>query len=227
MALHLNFYHEVHKKAEREARDPFKIAGLVALVIGIMATMWYFYRMAEVSKLEGQRRSLQSTWASVEPDLKQVEANKEAVLARQKSNKLLIERLQGRFYWAPVLERLVDSTGSNVQLLSVAGDLTEQGDVKSISLSLKGVAAGEQARTAAEAFRKTLQEKFTDAYGSASAVFDANSLEDEAETVNLNGQTLGMAAFRIRVKFAVASPSTSPSPAASPAHKPSPKAASK
>ncbi|XHR26945.1 MAG: hypothetical protein ACFUZC_13445 [Chthoniobacteraceae bacterium] len=215
MALHLNFYHEIHKQAVREARDPFKIAGLVALIIGIMATGWYFYRMSAVSKLEGQRQSLQAAWAKVEPDLKRAESTKAAVVARQKSNKLLIERLRGRFYWAPVLERLVDCTGPNVQLLSVAGELTEPENVKSISLSLKGVAAGEQARTAAEAFRKTLQEKLTVAYGSANAVFDSNSLEDAAETVNLNGQTLGMATFRIRVKFNIAAPAASPSPAPS------------
>lgn len=219
MALHLNFYHEIHKQAEREARDPVKIGGLVALVVAIIAVGWYFYRMSEVSTVDGQRNSLLATWRTVEPELKKAEAGKDAVLARQKSNKLLIERLRGRFYWAPVLERLVDCTGLNVQLVSVSGELTEEGDAKSVNLSLKGVAAGEQPRTAAENFRRTLQEKFTAAYGSATALFDANSLEDEAETVNLNGQTLSTAAFRIRVKFAVGAPAPSASPVASPASK--------
>jgi hypothetical protein len=213
MALHLNFYHEIHKQAESEARYPFKIAGLVGLIIVILMVGWYFFRMSEVSKIEGQRRSLAATWGTVEPDLKKAEASKESVLARQKSNKLMVERLKGRFYWAPVLEHLVDSTGPNVQLLSVAGELTDLDGVKTVSLSLKGVAAGEQPRTAAEAFRKAVQKKFSSAYGSATALFDSNSLEDAAETVNLNGQTLATAAFRIRVKFTIAGPAGSPSPA--------------
>lgn len=219
MALHLNLYHEIHRQAERERRDPFKIAMLLGVIVVIFMSGWYFRRHGAVSALQRQARALQSTWGAVEPELKKSETSKESALARQKAHRTLVEYLRGRFYWGPVLGQIADVTPANVQLVSVSGELQEKDGKKNLSLYFKGIAAGDQPRTAAEEFRKALQEKFAAVYGDASALFDANSLEDAAETVTVNGQTLGTATFRINVKFSVAAPSPPPAPAAKKANR--------
>lgn len=212
MLLHLNLYHEIHRQAERERRDPFKIAMLAGLLIVILMIGWYFHRYAAVSSVQRQCDTLRATWTGLEPELKKAEASKENVLARQKIHRVLLDYLRGRFYWGPVMGQIAEITPVNVQLISITGDLVEKDGAKNVTLYFKGVAAGDQPRTAAEQFRKALQEKFASAYGSASALFDANSLEEDAETVTLNGQTLGTAAFRIGVKFTVATPTGTPTP---------------
>jgi Tfp pilus assembly protein PilN len=206
MALHLNLYHEIHKQSERERRDPFKIAGLVALLVAIVLVLGYFYRYSTVSSLERKRRELNAAWSQLEPEMKAAETNKEVLLARQKSNQVLMDRLQGRFYWAPFLEKFAAATPPNVQIVTLTGEVEDEKDnKKTVSVLMKGVAAGEQPRTAAEAFRRSLQEKLGAVYGEVTAVFDANSLEDGAETVQFNGKMLGTATFRIRVQFTAAS----------------------
>ena len=72
---------------------------------------------------------------------------------------------------------------------------------KTINVLLRGVAAGAQPRTAAEDFRRSLQERLAGKYNEVSVIFDANSLEDGADTVALEGQTLATATYRIRVQF--------------------------
>ncbi len=212
MALHLNLYHEIHRMAERERRNPFKIAMLAGLLIVIGMTGWYFRRYAAVSGVQNQARGLRGTWSALEPELKKAETSKEDLLARQKAQKTLVDYLRGRFYWGPVLGTVAEVTPLNVQLTSLTGELVEKDGAKNVTLNFKGIAAGAQPRTAAEGFRKALQEKFSLAYGGAVALFDANSLEDGAETVTLNGQTLGTATFRISVKFAAAAPTPTPAP---------------
>lgn len=207
MALHLNFYHEIHRQSERERRDPVKIAGLVALLLVILMVGWYFYRYSEFSALQRKQRAVEVVWSKLEPEMKAAEGSKEALLARQKTNQFLVHRLHGRFYWATLLERLAAVTPVNVQIVTFAGDLEEDKEgKKTVNLLIKGIAAGEQPRTEAESFRRLLQEKLAMVYSGVSAVFDANSLEDGSETVLLHGQTLSTATFRIRVQFSVAAP---------------------
>jgi Tfp pilus assembly protein PilN len=210
MALHLNLYQEIHRQAERERRDPFKLAMLAGVVILILMTLWYFHRYSAVSALQQQCAALQNTWKTVEPEIKKAQANKEAFLTQQKNNQVLLDYLRGRFYWAPVLAHIATLTPPTVQLADISGELQEKDGKKEISLKFKGTVAGEQSRSSAEQFRRAFQEKFSSVYGSTSALFDANTLEEQAETVDLNGKNLGTAAFCIRVQFSVAAPTPTP-----------------
>jgi len=89
-----------------------------------------------------------------------------------------------------------------VQILAFTGDLDAGKETKrSITVVVHGLAAGAQPRTAAEDYRRSLQESLAAIASEVSVVFDGNSLEDGAESAQLNGQTLGTASFRIRVQF--------------------------
>ena len=203
MALHINLYHEIHKQADRERRDPVKLASLGLVVILLCLVLWYFYRSSTVRGLEVRRNVLRDQWAKLEPQLKTALDNEPKLLTQQKTNQELMERLQNRFYWAPVLAQLQALVPPNVQIIALAGDIAppKEGKKPPMSLLMRGVAAGAMPRAAAEEFRQALQAGFSQAYSDVSVVFDANSLEDGLEMVQLNGQTLPTANFKIRVLF--------------------------
>lgn len=205
MALHINLYHEIHRQADRERRDPVKLASLGLVMLLLCLVLWYFYRTSVVRGIETRRNDLKAQWAKLEPQLKASLEQEPKLLTRQKTNQELIERLHGRFYWAPMLARLQAITPPNVQILSLAGDIDPNKDATGakppMSLLVRGVAAGPMPRAAAEEFRQALQTGFAQVYSEVSVVFDANSLEDGLEMIQLNGQTLPTANFKIRVLF--------------------------
>ncbi|MEI8233503.1 MAG: hypothetical protein WCH57_02325 [Verrucomicrobiota bacterium] len=202
MALHLNFYHEIHKQSERERRDPVKLASLAALVVALCLALWYFYRLSVVGGVEARCNETRRAWAALEPKGKAAVEKEAQLLALQKSNQALVERLHGRFYWAPFLEKFAAATPPFVQIVSLSGDLDAGKEKKrTVTVLVRGLAAGAQPRTAAETYRRSLQESLAPLASEVSAVFDGNSLEDGADTVQLDGQTLGTASFRIRVQF--------------------------
>lgn len=200
MALHLNLFHEIHKQAERERRDPVKLAVLAGLAVVVLLVVWYFLRLSTVSGIERTRNGLRATWATLEPQMKAAAENEPKLVARQKSNEALIQRIQGRFYWASFLEKFASLTPPPIQVVSLVGDLEEK-QPRTVSVLVKGVAAGMQPRTVAEDYRRSLQEGLSKRYGPVAAVFDANSLEDGVDTAVLNGQTLPTATFRIRINL--------------------------
>ena len=202
MALHLNLYHEIHRQAERERRDPVKLAGLAGVVFLVFLVVWFSYRLSVVSKVERQRNELQATWSGLEPQMKKAVENETRSLGQQKSNQALVERIQERFYWAPLLDKFAATTPAHIQIVSLTGEFgVDKENKKTVTVLMRGVAAGVQPRTAAEDYRRTLQEQLTGLYSAVSVGFDANSLEDGVETVSLDGQTLGTATFRIRAQF--------------------------
>jgi len=206
MALHLNLYYEIHRQAARERRNPVKLAALAGLLLLLCLVSWYIYRLSDVTSVESKRKDLQARWAKLEPEMKAAVENEPALLARQKSNQTLVERVQGRFYWAPFLQKFATVTPANIQVITLTGTLTGVIDPakdsgKTISVLVRGVAAGTQARTAAEDYRRALQAACSELYGEVSAGFDENSLEDGVDTVQINGETLGTATFRIRLQF--------------------------
>jgi len=203
MALHINLYHEIHKQADRERRDPVKLASLGLVVCLLFLVLWYFYRAAAVGGIERHRNELIAQWGKLEPQLKVALDSEPKLLNQQKSNKELVERLHGRFYWAPLLAKFQSLVPAHVQILSLVGDTEppKEGQKPTFSLMVRGVAAGAMPRAAADDFRRALQAGFAENYSEVSVVFDANSLEDGLEVVQLNGQSLGTANFRIRVLF--------------------------
>ena len=231
MAFHLNLYHEIHKQAARERRDPFKLAMLAGIVFMLLLTFWYFYRMTSVGSLETKSRNMAHQWTKLEPQLKASIEEEPKLLARQGSNQALVERLQNRFYWAPFLERLAAAAPSHVQIVALNGDVEvkevdtkeksegKKAKQKTMTMLLRGVAAGTQPRTAADEFRLSLRKVFSEFYSEVSAEFDANSLENGVEMVQLEGEPLGTATFRIRLSFKPAVPPAPPTPEKSPAPK--------
>ena len=202
MALHINLYHEIHKQAARERRDPVKIATLAGVLVMLFLALWYGHRLMQVMAVERNRNGLRNNWAQMEPQMKAAIENESRLLTRQRSNQILMVRLQERFLWAPFLEKFAAATPSNVQIISLTGEVqTDKENKRVIVVVVRGIAAGTPPRTAAELYRQSLRSAFAETYGNVEAVFDANSLEDGAENVAIEGQTLSTATFRIRLQF--------------------------
>jgi Tfp pilus assembly protein PilN len=208
MALHINLYHEVHKQEEQRRRDPFKLAGLGVILIFLAFVCYYFYRTEVVHRVEAQLSDLQAAWAKLEPQATAAQTREAGLLTQQKANEALIDRLQSRFYWAPFLGQIASVAPRNVQIMSLAGDLTARKGP--VNVLLTGIAAGQQPRTAAEAFRLSLQQKMATSFYGVSATFDSNSLEDSPEVIQLDGQALATATFKIRLHFFLDAKSAAP-----------------
>lgn len=210
MALHINLYHEIHKQEEERRRDPFKLAMLGLILIAVALAGYYFYRAEAVHGVESQLAQVQAEWAKLGPQAASAKTREAGLLIQEKANQALIDRLQGRFYWAPFLGQIAATAPRNVQITSFVGDLkVRKGPV---DVLLAGVAAGQQPRSEAEKFRLDLLKKLASSFYGVSATFDANSLEDSPEIISLDGQSLATVTFKIRLHFFLDAKSAAPSP---------------
>ena len=199
MALHINLYNELQQQAEARRRDPAKLAALGGVLFFMLLVAYYAYRSSEVGALQAKLGGLQGEWARIEPQNTAAHAHEAELLLLQKNNQALVDRVQGRFYWATFLDRFSAAVPANVQIISFVGDFQKvEGPV---SVVLSGIAAGAQARAVAEQFRTSLQQKLSKNYAGLTANFDSNSLEDGAAQAEINGQSLPTATFRIRLEF--------------------------
>jgi len=199
MPLHLNLNYELQKQEQARQRDPAKLATLGGVFVVFLLILYYGYRQSSVSAVVARANRLRDDWAKVEPEQKKATTREQDLMAQQKVDQALLDRIQGRFYWAPFLERLGMAVPANVQILALTGDCPARD--KQVTVMLNGIAAGQQARSVAEDFRISLQQKLSKDYGGLTSSFDTNSLEDGAAPATLNGQSLPTAVFRIRLQF--------------------------
>lgn len=213
MALHINLYHEIRSQEEERRRDPFKLALLAGILIALAFFCYYVYRAGVVHGVEARLAGLQEEQAKLQPQADAAKTREAELIIQQKADAALIDRLQNRFYWAPFLGQIAAAVPRNVQITSLTADLTARKGP--VNLLLAGVAAGRQPRTVAEAFRLNLAQKMAASFYNVSATFDANSLEDSLELVELDGQPFATATFKIRLHFfldptAAATPTPAP-----------------
>ncbi|HWL52455.1 MAG TPA: hypothetical protein VNQ90_08475 [Chthoniobacteraceae bacterium] len=208
MAFHVNLFHEIHTEAHQRARDPAKLAGLGLAVIALFLIGFYVYRMNAVGQLTKKQSAMERQWSSLQPKMKKAEKDAVTLTQQKAINEVLIARLDNRFYWAPFLERLTQSVPPHVQVTSLSGEW-DPGSRKA-ELFLSGIAAGEQPRVEAEAFRVGLEKELGAFYSEVSARFDAHSLEETQQVIEHEGQQLRTARFRIRLAFKPAAPAPAP-----------------
>ncbi len=197
MALHLNFYHEIQREAQARARDPVKLAGLAGAALAVLLLAYYGYRSYAVSRVEAKLASVQKEWKRLEPAQAEAKKREAELFVLQKSNKALVDRLHGRLYFAPLLDKIATATPPTVQITSLAADYADP--EKPATVLVSGIAAGLQPRSAAEAFRLALEKEVSGQYPKATASFDANSLEEAEENIEWSGESLHTARFKIRL----------------------------
>jgi len=207
MALHLNLCHEIEKQALQRSRDPLKL-GLYGMgLIAALLLVYYFYRVQQVYKITSQAAQLQTKWKIDEPKAALAKLREDELKVNLKLKETLVQRIEGRFYWAPLLERILQTVPRNVQINGFQGTIdadTEQG-----ALNVNGIAAGDEARKAAEDLRTTFASTCLKQYRQVTSKFV--SLEDSEQRVPLDGKTLNTSIFSLQFQFSTA-PEPPPAP---------------
>jgi hypothetical protein len=197
MPLTINLLHEEQALLKLRKRDPLKL-GLYALGgVAVLFIAYYGYRVIGSSSIKSQLQARQAAWARQEPKAASAEAQDKICNEKLGVANLVSQRIDNRFYWAPVLADLQRVVTPNVQIINFSGS-SDPKDAK-VTVVLEGLAAGAVPRAAAEQFRITLNDALSRAYKGAAATF--RSLDETASAVTLGGSQIPTARFTIDVKL--------------------------
>ena len=198
MAIRLNLYHEVLRARRQEKYDPLKLSimGLLVIVAGMAA--YYFFQMSRTSSAQNAYAAQKAEFDRLSPQSKAAQ-EREVLLTKQIDlAKRVTDRMEKRFYWAPLFETVVAAVPPNVQVTKLSGDIGKDGS-RQYQITVEGLAAGPEPRAAAEEMRRSIGEKIGARYASVSATF--RNLDDGAETARLDGKVLPTVVFTIHVTF--------------------------
>ena len=210
MALHLNLYHEVNTAKAIKRRDPLKLSlyGLVAVIAGFAG--YYVLELVKLHQINGELAKVKGEFTKLEPLAKTAKNRELELNAQMKSGDLLVKKVENRFYWAPLLEQIMQVVPAEVQVTRMAGDITGDG-LRRCSISLDGLSAGADARKVAEDLRTALAEKFSGSFKNVVSKF--RSLEDGTEMVMLHGKQVPTAMFAISLELTTGAPAAPAQPA--------------
>lgn len=210
MALHINLYHEIQRQQLARKRDPLKLGMIAAAVIACGFVAFYFYRMQSVSAVRSRLAAVQADWTKLEPRAKEAKTAEDNLTAQIKTSETLAQRVDSRFYWAPVFEQLLKAVPREVQITKINGDLTLDSG-KPIVINVVGVSTGTTTpRKVAEDLRIALDAKLVEKFKHVTSSF--RSLEDSDETVMLSGQPHPTANFSIEFQISTADAAPAPAP---------------
>jgi hypothetical protein len=184
-------------RAQRR-RDPFKLSmiGLAVIMAGFVG--WYFWSVGKAAILTRALDSQRAEFASKGP-LGTAAVAEEVELKKKLGNSdRFIKRIEGRFYWSPLIQEVVQVVPSQIQITRFAGDVTPD-EAKKVQVNLDGLAAGTVPRGVAEEFLQKLRTSLEKKYRNVTVTF--RHLEDVPETVQVEGKSLPTVNFAINVQL--------------------------
>ncbi|MES2568853.1 MAG: hypothetical protein V4710_02220 [Verrucomicrobiota bacterium] len=199
MAIRLNLYHEIAKEKQAKRRDPLKLSMIALGIIVAFLAGYYFWQLAIMSGITQEYERKQMEFKGVSPKAELAQKRIDELAVASKTNELLVKQIEGRFYWAPVLETIARLVPPELQITKLTGDAQGE-NVKKCNLSLDGISSGTDPRGSAEALRMALEKQFGSQFRAVSATF--RTLEDGTETINVEGNPRSTAIFQILVQFA-------------------------
>ena len=198
MALHLNLLHEGISEHRQRQRDPLKVGSKVLVALGAFMVIFYIFKAYQTLEIKNRLSGVQRDWAKVEPSVTAAQKRTAELNAIIGTTKVLDTLVEGRFFWAPVLQSISRCVAPNAQLTSIAGSVNKEG--KSIEVYIEGIAAGREPRAAAEELRQLLTEQLGEHYSEVKVEF--KTLEDLDTLVNVAGANMAMARYIIAASFA-------------------------
>lgn len=200
MALELNLLHEEITEQRQRQRDPLKIGTLALIAAALLMVAFYMWKGYKTLEIKRRLAAVQSEWAKVEPNVTTAQERSKELNGIINTTKVLDTMVEGRFYWAPLLDKVSRCVAQNAQLISIDGFYTDA--TRIVTLAVEGVAAGREPRAAAEEFRQLLNEQLGQDYGQVSVQF--NTLEDLDTSVKVAGTAMSTARFTINMTFSPA-----------------------
>jgi hypothetical protein len=213
MALHLNLLHEEILEQRQRQRDPLKIGMMVVVGIGALMFLYYAWIGYRTLEIKGRLSGVERDWAKVEPKVTAAQKRSAELNGIIGTTRVLDGLIDDRFFWGPFLEKLAHCVAPNAQLTGMEGTVLEEG--KGVAVTIEGVAAGREPRSAAEDLRQMLLEQLGQSYKEVKVEF--KTLEDLDTIVNVGGTNLAMARYVLTVNLNnVSAPKPGASPSALP-----------
>lgn len=197
MALHLNLLHEEIAEQRQRQRDPLKLGMMALGAIAALMALFYMWKGYQTLEVKSRLAAVEADWAKVEPKVTAAQKRSKELNGIIDTTKVLDTMIDGRFFWAPLLQKLSLCVAPNAQITSVDGSVNE--DAKLVAVSVEGIAAGREPRAAAEELRQLLLEQLGRSYTEVKVEF--RTLEDLDTIVNVAGANMAMARFVLTVNF--------------------------
>lgn len=211
MALRINLYHEIHRARKEERYDPLKISFMCLGLVALGLAGLYLAKLSETSTVREEFAAHEAELAKLGPQSAKAKVDEDALKTQIQKSEALTNRIEKRFYWAPVMELVGKTIPKNVQITKLVGDVgTGDAANRRIGMSLDGVAAGAQPRKVAEDLRLAIIDALSQKYKSPTAAF--RTLDDSVEHVNLDGADLPTALFSINITFNATGAEPAPQP---------------
>jgi len=209
MALQLNLLHEEILEQRQRQRDPLKIGILLLGGCGALLFLYYGWNAYQTLQAKARLGAVERDWAKVEPKVTAAQKRAAELTNIINTTRVLDSYIDNRFLWAPLLEKISHCVAPNAQLTAIEGAI--QDDDKGVTLTIEGVAAAHEPRSAAEDFRQMLLEQLGQSYHDVKVEFKA--LEDVETVTKIDGAAMPMAHYTIAVSFKVNSvPKPTPTP---------------
>jgi hypothetical protein len=214
MALHLNLLHEEILEQRQRQRDPLKIGVLVLASCGAILFLYYAWNAYQTLEIKSKLSSVEAQWKKMEPQVTQAQKRSAELTNIIDTTRVLDNYIDGRFFWAPFLEKLSRCVPPNAQLSNLEGSVSDdEKSVGAVTVTIDGVAAAREPRSAAEDLRQMLIEQLGKSYHDVKAEF--KTLEDMDSVASIGGTNVPMAHYILSVTFnptAAAKPSPTPAP---------------
>src|SRR4029077_13149826 len=149
-------------------------------------------------------------WQKIEPHVTQAQKRADELNSIINTTRVLDDYIDNRFFWGPLLEKLSRCVPPNAQLSSFDGQVLdeEKGGV-GISITIDGLAAAREPRSAAEDLRQMLLEQLSKSYFDVKGEF--TTLEEVESVANIGGTNVPMSRYILVITF---NPSAKAKPAA-------------
>jgi hypothetical protein len=197
MALHLNLLHEEISEQRQRQRDPLKIGMMIVAGIGALLFLYYGWNAYRTLAIRSRLSAVESDWAKVEPKVTAAQKRAAELTNIISTTRVLDVLIDDRFYWAPFLQKLSRCVAPNAQITHMEGSVSD--DNKAVMVTIEGVSAGREPRSAAEDLRQMLIEQLGQSYSDVKVEF--KTLEDLDTIVNVGGTTMAMARYVLSVNF--------------------------
>ena len=212
MALALNLLHEEILEQRQRQRDPLKIGMLVLASCGALLFLYYAWNAYQTLEIKSKLSGIETEWKKLEPKVTEAQKRSAELTNVINTTKVLDDYIDGRFFWGPFLEKLSRCVPPNAQVTSLEASLGDEEKGGGVTVTIDGVAAAREPRSAAEDLRQMLVEQLSKIYHDVKAEF--KTLEDVETVANIGGTTVPMSRYILSVTF---NPNASAKPAATPA----------
>ncbi|MGH8101223.1 MAG: PDZ domain-containing protein [Chthoniobacterales bacterium] len=156
MALQLNLLHEQFTEERQRQRDPLKIGIMVLAGLAGLLVLYYMWSAYQTLHIKARLAALERDWEKVEPKVTAAQKRMQELNGIINATRVLDDHIDGRFFWAPLLERIAGCVAPNTQLTSLNGSADPN---KGVDLVIDGFAAGREPRAVAEDLRQMLIEQ--------------------------------------------------------------------